>query len=269
MKKKLKTVYEIAIAVLAFISVTFVILDLCSIIDLKLKPYNIIDNSILIIFTVDYVVRFIKSKDKWYFFKHNIFDLIAIIPFDSALSIFRFSRFFRIARMARFTRLLKLTKLFRLIGFTGVLKKRMNKFLKTNGFIYVLYTSVALIIISSIVMSRLENKTFWDALWWSIVTCTTVGYGDISPVTPAGRIIAIILMLFGIGLIGMLTSTITTYFTNLNNTRNNRESSQDCSVLIDAAETLSKEQIETLTSIAKSMKSGTINIKLDNELSYK
>ena len=55
--------------------------------------------------------------------------------------------------------------------------------------------------------------SFGDALWWSIVTCTTVGYGDISPSTTVGRVVAVILMLFGIGLIGMLTGAITTFFT--------------------------------------------------------
>ena len=55
---------------------------------------------------------------------------------------------------------------------------------------------------------------FFDAIWWSFVTTTTVGYGDISPSTNIGRLIAAILMIIGIGLIGSLTSTITTYFIN-------------------------------------------------------
>ena len=56
---------------------------------------------------------------------------------------------------------------------------------------------------------------FIDALWWSFVTASTVGYGDISPQTGLGRLIASILMLVGIGTIGMLTGTIATYFTNV------------------------------------------------------
>ena len=61
-------------------------------------------------------------------------------------------------------------------------------------------------------MSMVENISLGDAIWWSIVTVTTVGYGDISPVTPMGRIVASILMIMGIGFISSLTSTLSTYF---------------------------------------------------------
>ena len=61
-------------------------------------------------------------------------------------------------------------------------------------------------------MMYFEHMKFTDALWWSFVTATTVGYGDLSPSTNAGRIIASLLMLVGIGLIGSLTSSITSFF---------------------------------------------------------
>jgi voltage-gated potassium channel len=55
-------------------------------------------------------------------------------------------------------------------------------------------------------------QTLGDALWWSVVTATTVGYGDVSPVTPEGRFIAVGLMLLGIAFIGVFTATVSTYF---------------------------------------------------------
>lgn len=55
-------------------------------------------------------------------------------------------------------------------------------------------------------------RTWSDAFWWATVTATTVGYGDISPETSAGRLVAVLLMLVGIGTIGMLTASIATYF---------------------------------------------------------
>jgi voltage-gated potassium channel len=252
MKKVLKYFYDIIITLLAIFSVILVFLDYSSTISLSEMPWEMVDHIIWGIFTVDYVTRFVISKNKKEFFKKNIFDLIAILPFNEVLSLFRISRLFRVARLARLSRLAKGLRLFRALGFLGILKKRLDKFLHTNGFIYVLYSAGALILSSSIAMSYLEKKTFGDALWWSIVTTTTVGYGDISPVTPAGRVIAVILMLFGIGLIGMLTGTITTYFANKG--RSERIQKNDCSALLKVAQTLNEKQIEELTAIAKALK---------------
>ena len=64
-------------------------------------------------------------------------------------------------------------------------------------------------------LERGENKaigTFGDALWWAVVTITTVGYGDVSPVTPEGRFIADLLMITGIGVIGIFTATVASFF---------------------------------------------------------
>jgi voltage-gated potassium channel len=55
-------------------------------------------------------------------------------------------------------------------------------------------------------------NTYTDAVWWAIVTSTTVGYGDISPETIIGRLIAVFLMIFGIGLLGLVTSSVASYF---------------------------------------------------------
>jgi len=94
----------------------------------------------------------------------------------------------------------------------------MKELLYVNGFIYSLGWTVIITIIGSFGIYIFEKessatiKSYWDALWWSFVTVTTVGYGDISPSTPIGRGIACILMLSGIGFISMLTSAVSTYF---------------------------------------------------------
>lgn len=208
------TAYNILITLLAAASIIMAILDICG----KIAPENTVfyaaDNIILIIFAIDYIVRFIAATKKAAFFKENIFDLIAIIPFSSIFSIFRFSRLFRLAKLVKLGKLTKMTKLARLVGFLGKLQRQIHDFLHTNGFVYMLYAAGTLILISSVIISYVEGRPLSDALWWSIVTCTTVGYGDISPATGIGRVVAVVLMMFGIGLISMLTGTITTFFTN-------------------------------------------------------
>lgn len=197
MKQK---IYDITICILAIASVTFAIMDMTSGISNTLK---IIDNVIYAIFIFDYVIRFIIAKSKKNFFKSNMFDLIAIIPFSSA---------FRVFRVLKFTRLLKMTKLFRLASVSARLLKKAKKFLNTNGLKYVLCLVIISVMVSALAMTKVEHMPFADALWWAFVTATTVGYGDLSPTTGLGRIIASILMLVGIGLIGSLTSSITSFF---------------------------------------------------------
>lgn len=78
---------------------------------------------------------------------------------------------------------------------------------------FIIYNiSVAVLLIASSLYCISEKVSFGTALWWSITTATTVGYGDISPQTDIGKLAAVILMLLGIGFIGMLTSSITNFF---------------------------------------------------------
>lgn len=237
----MKKVYNAAIATLALCSVVLVVMDLCHVIDLAVKPYIYVDTAILLIFAADYAVRFYISDDKKNFFKQNIFDLIAILPFNSLFSMLRAFRFFRIMRL---TKLAKLSRIVRAGAFVGVLRRKLSGILKTNGLIYVIYANVALIVCASVVMMLAEKMPLSDAVWWCIVTCTTVGYGDISPSTAVGRVVAVVLMLFGIALIGMLTGAITTYFTSYSDKKSDDE-------LQEVIESMTDEQKTKLLEIAK------------------
>lgn len=206
----LKTAYTISITVLAIVSIILAVLDIAGKIPLSDPPYKQIDTGILLVFVIDYAVRFYRADDRKKFFKENIPDLLAIIPFSSMFSAFRVFRVFRIVKASR---LLKFTRLLRAGALTAKIRRRISGVLKTNGLVYLLYVNSGLILAASGIMMYTEGMTFPDALWWSIVTCTTVGYGDISPSTVYGRITAVVLMVFGIGFLGMLTGSITTYFT--------------------------------------------------------
>ncbi|QYH52125.1 ion transporter [Liquorilactobacillus hordei] len=239
----MKRLYDVLISLLAAISVTMVIMDYANTISIDKYPYNYIDNTILIIFAVDYFVRLYLSKDKTLFFKNNIFDLLAIIPVNSIFSFFRIARLTRIVRISRLAKFFRFT---RLIGLTGKLQKNVKKFLKTNGLIYLMIVCLAILCISSVMYSLAENVSLSESFWWAIATATTVGYGDISPHTAVGKFAAVLLMFVGIGFIGMLTSSITEYFTVQENNKEDK--------ILKKLDQLEKENIELKEKINKLIK---------------
>ncbi|MCD8501869.1 MAG: potassium channel family protein, partial [Bacillaceae bacterium] len=191
LKQKLKIIYEIIMFSLAILSVTFIWIDDTSLI--------YVDNIVWSIFLIDVLARLFISKDKLGYVKSNPFDIIAVIPFDSIFRLARFARLLRVLRVVlRSQRSIK----------------KVYAIIHTNGLQKVLKVTVGLIFLSAIPIAYIEPSmdNYADAVWWTIVTTTTVGYGDISPETIIGRLIAIILMIFGIGLVGMVTGSIATYF---------------------------------------------------------
>ncbi|WP_249870651.1 potassium channel family protein [Oceanobacillus saliphilus] len=189
--KYIAIIYEIALVGLALFSVFMMHSTDTTIL--------VLDKLVWLLLFIDVLVRFAVSKNKWKYVKKNPFDLIAIIPLDSI---------FQTARIVRLFRLL------RLFSISSKYTTIIRNILYTNGLNKVLAASCFMLIISSILVTHFEPNigTYADGLWWSIVTTTTVGYGDISPESIVGRLVAVFLMLVGIGIIGMLTSSITTYF---------------------------------------------------------
>ncbi|MBD7895257.1 ion transporter [Limosilactobacillus sp. Sa3CUN2] len=191
-------------AILAVVSILLIAFDFAHELDLNTEPFKAVNNGILVIFTVDYFTRFFLAKDKKKFFKHNIFDLLSIIPVGGLVGIFRWNRIGRAFTILRIARL---------VGLTG----RLNKFIEKDGLLYYIYVTCTVLLISAAMYSVSEKTPFSNALWWAITTASTVGYGDISPKTTIGRIAGVLLMLVGIGLIGVITSTITDYFSQEDN----------------------------------------------------
>lgn len=214
----MKKIYYVIIIILSFISITLALLDISNVINLNKTPYFYIDKSILVFFWIDYLTRLIQSKNKKKFFVTNLFDLLAIIPFDAMFYLFR---------IFRVIRLLKLLRLIRVVGFTGKVQKIIKRFFNTNGFIYLVIATIVLILTGAEIYSVAENSHYLDSLWWAIATTTTVGYGDISPHTAVGKLIAVILMILGIGLIGSVTSTVTAFFLEEKNSRETLELKQE------------------------------------------
>ena len=218
MTRKKRIIYNITMAFLSLTIATILIVQLT----LKLG-YNseiILTNIAYIIWTIfviDFVIRFFISTDKKIFIKNNIIDLISIIPFHTFFILLSNLGVFHLGN--KYIILLKLVMVLRIVAIVKRSNSNFYRFMRTNNFSYTLFIALIIIFLSSIAMSYFEKWNIGDSLWWSIVTVTTVGYGYICPKTFSGRIVASILMIFGIGFIGSLTSTLSTYFIKKENIR--------------------------------------------------
>ncbi|SHO49270.1 potassium channel family protein [Anaerocolumna xylanovorans] len=237
-KKKRRVIYEYFICVLALIGTGLAVIDIT-----RGMTYwqHWLDWAILGILTADYFVRLFFAKDKKVFFRENIFHLIAIIPFHSA---------FRIFRAASLAKLLSLS----IVGaFPRKAFRKIKIFINTNGLKNVIILTALAIFLGAVGIMYTEKMTFEDGLWWAFVTATTVGYGDLSPSTDLGRIIAAVLMIFGIGLIGSITSTITSYFLKANNKGVKEETLEMIKDRINNVANLSDEEIDSICKILKTL----------------
>lgn len=127
-------------------------------------------------------------------------ELISIIPFDDAFQGLRAVRLVRVLYMVR------------VFIYLNRLYKRLGMILTTNSFHHMLWFTFSTIFTGAIAISYIEDMDIGDALWWSFVTTTTVGYGDIAPQSGWGRLVAVVLMIIGIGFLSSLTGTIATFF---------------------------------------------------------
>jgi voltage-gated potassium channel len=169
------------------------------------ESLDAIDYFVWAMFVVEYLVKLYLAPSRWRFVRTHVIDLIVIIiPFLRPL---RLARLLRVLKMARVATVL-----------TEVLS-RARSILTHKGLHFVLL-SVVLIIAAAAGLEVLFESghrgsnihNFGDALWWAMVTVTTVGYGDKYPVTVEGRGVAVVLMLVGIGLVGTVTATVASYF---------------------------------------------------------
>ena len=153
------------------------------------------------------VIRFLVSPI-------GLIDLLAILPFYLPFLIPVDLRVVRILRLVRFLRLLKLTRYTRSVStMAAVVRERRHELL-----VAVFLTSL-LLVVASTLMYYLESKVQPEefpnivaSLWWAVATLTTIGYGDVFPVTGLGRLLSGIIAVLGIGLVALPTAIISSGF---------------------------------------------------------
>jgi voltage-gated potassium channel len=135
---------------------------------------------------------------------------------DLAVVLVSFPLFPNLLALVRLARLVRLLRLARLASVTTLGLAALKEILGRRGLLYTILITSLLILVGGGCLSILEPETvkggFGDGIWWAIVTASTVGYGDIAPTTVPGRLIAVLLMLVGIGLMSALAASITSYF---------------------------------------------------------
>jgi len=187
-------------------------------------------------FTLEYLLRIATTNRprKYIFSFFGIIDLLAILPMYLSF-FFQGSKVFSIIRALRLLRLFKILNHPKFTGQSLHILKALNASRgKITVFLY--FVLISTIIIGSImyVVEGEENgfTSIPTSIYWTIVTLTTVGYGDISPATPLGQFIASLVMILGYGIIAVPTGIVTAEFakTNSNKTEPEKQSCENCGV---------------------------------------
>jgi voltage-gated potassium channel len=160
------------------------------------------------IFFIEYLVLLATSSERARYIKRNPLNLAVVV-----LSYPHLPLAFGLVRLARFVRFVRLL---RLMGVTVRAIEALRTIFWRRGLVGVAAISCFIIFAGGAGLTLLEPQTvrggFGDGIWWAIVTASTVGYGDIAPSTGVGRVIAVLLMLCGVGLVSTLAASITSYF---------------------------------------------------------
>ena len=221
--------FDSFIMLLIAISIASIVLESFENIAAQYKPvFSALEILCVITFTVEYLLRiwtadllFPGSKHprlKYVFSFIAIVDLLAILPFYLPF-ITADLRYLRIVRLFRLMRLLRVLKLGRYVDALNTIVKVIKSTMPQLTISLVVCFFVMLF--SSIIMYTVENPVQPDqfpniiaSLWWAICTLTTVGYGDVYPVTAIGRFFAAIISVVGIGIIAIPTGIIAAGFTS-------------------------------------------------------
>ncbi|MBE6671606.1 MAG: ion transporter [Ruminococcaceae bacterium] len=226
MRKKIYDIIEVSSEknlVSKLYDIFMIITIVASLIPLAFKTdyllFRIVDKVCVSIFIIDYFLRFITADFKYD--NHNalsfirypfsfmaIIDLISIFP-----SISAFNKGFRILRLMRMIRALRVLRVFKAARYSKSIQIIASVFKKSKaplaavGSLAIVYILVSALIIINVEPDSFNN--YFDAVYWATVSLTTMGYGDIYPVTTIGRIVTMFSSVFGIAIVALPSGIIT------------------------------------------------------------
>jgi len=219
--------FDLILLGVILISVLLVMLETVADFNLKYHSYLItLEWIITVFFTIEYLLRIfsIDRPIRYIFSFYGIIDLLAILPMFASL-------FFTGSNILTVIRALRLLRLFKILNnpqFTSQSLKLKRALIASQGkiVVFIYFVLISTIIIGSI-MYLIEGKesgftSIPMSIYWTIVTLTTVGYGDISPQTPLGQFIASFVMILGYGIIAVPTGIVTAEINKYNQSKSNQ-----------------------------------------------
>ncbi len=189
-----RTEWLMAVVALAFLG--------CYSVQVLAEPHGMADEAVRIVmiglylaFVADYLVRFYLADPRGKWFLRNLLDLAIVV-----LPMFRPLRLLSLAVV--------LEVLQRAVGHS--IRGRVAAY-TAGGVVMIVYAASLAVLDVERYAPHAQITSFGDAVWWAISTVTTVGYGDLAPVTFGGRLIAVALMIAGISLLGVVTATLASW----------------------------------------------------------
>ncbi|SFS35260.1 ion transporter [Lutibacter maritimus] len=225
--------FDILLILTIIVSIILVMLESIESINKNYHNFlNIAEWIITILFTIEYVLRIftIKKPSSYIFSFYGIIDLLATIPKYISL-IFVGTHALIALRALRLLRVFRILKLARYLGASKILTTALKA--SRIKIIVFLLTVLVLTIILGTIMYLVEGPrngftSIPYSMYWSIVTLTTVGYGDISPQTPLGQFIASIVMILGYGIIAVPTGIVSSEMAKIDNVPKNTQHCANC-----------------------------------------
>lgn len=188
--------FDLVVIVLIFLLCIAFVVETYDISDRAREIINLVETIIIVIFIIEYLLRLwvAERKLKHFFHLYSLIDLAAIIPIFFAQQHFQVIRVFRVIRIMRLMRFLENRHFF----FGSIKSVHLIIFRIIFIMAAIVFVSAGLIFYAEHEINQENFNTFFDAIYFSVVTLTTVGFGDIIPISPYGRIITVLIIISGI-----------------------------------------------------------------------
>ncbi|CAH0156555.1 ion transporter [Chryseobacterium sp. WG14] len=216
---KLGKLFDIILLSLILASTAIIMMESVPQLDKRFHyTFLILEWIISIFFSIEYSMRIavVKNKKHYIFSFFGIIDFFALVPFYLSF-FFPVTKYFLIFRMLR---MLRVFRVFNLMDFMndGSVIVRALKNSSRKIYIFLLFLIIFSVIVGSLMFmvegGRPGFETIPQSIYWAVVTVTTVGYGDVSPITPLGKFFAVVLMLAGYSIIAVPTGIVTAEMRN-------------------------------------------------------